>query len=35
MFTKEEKKAINKAFWDGFKTYCHKKKTMRRFTPSL
>ncbi|HBN05191.1 MAG TPA: DUF4268 domain-containing protein [Bacteroidales bacterium] len=31
MFTKEEKKAINKAFWDGFKTYCHKKKIKRKW----
>lgn len=31
MFTREEKKAINKAFWDGFKTYCHKKKIKRKW----
>lgn len=31
MFTKEEKKAINKEFWDGFKTYCHKKKVKRKW----
>ncbi|MCK9164022.1 MAG: DUF4268 domain-containing protein [Bacteroidales bacterium] len=34
MFDKEEKQAINTAFWNGFKTYCHKKKVKRRWLMS-
>lgn len=31
MFSKEEKQAINKEFWEGFKTYCHKHKIKRKW----
>lgn len=31
MFSKEEKQAINKDFWEGFKTYCHKHKIKRKW----
>lgn len=31
MFSKEEKQAINKEFWEGFKTYCHKNKIKNKW----
>ena len=31
MFSKEEKQAINTSFWEGFKTYCYKRKIKRKW----